>query len=139
MPRSKAKSEPVASPVTSSQPFYCDPKAEWGGFINIRLSDEHKAAFYDWLATNKNNVVPALEELAGAGMKIAFSYDAENEATVVTFTGNLVSGKPARWCVTTRAGSLAECLALACWKHYVLADQRYDDYLPKSDTLKRWG
>lgn len=139
MPRGKKPASNPAPPATVAQPYYCDPKADWGGFINIRLTDEHKAAFEAWLPENKNNVVPALEDLAARGMKIAFSYDAENEATVVTFTGNLTSGKPDRWCVTTRAGSLAECLALAVWKHYVVAGEVYDDYLPKTGSLKRWG
>lgn len=139
MPRKKAvqKSEPTQErPV---QPYHCDAKADWGGFINIRLTDEHRAMFEAWLLDNKAQVLPALEELAAAGMKIAFAYDAENECTVVTFTGALVSGKRDRWCMTSRAGSLSEALSLACWKHYVLVDQNYDDYLPKTGTMLSWG
>lgn len=139
MPRGKKAASNPAPPVPASQPYYCDPKAEWGGFINIRLSEEHRAQFDEWLKANRNNVFPAVEDLTAKGMKVALAYDEENEASVVTFTGNLVSGKPSRWCVTTRAGSLAECMALAVWKHYVVAAENYDDYLPKSDTLKRWG
>lgn len=119
--------------------YYLKDDAPWGGFINIRLDNDHHDAFDLWFAQHENDVPAAMIDLLGQSMKIGFAYDAENQCFVTTLTGALVEGDAARYVMTTRAGTWGECLALAVWKHTELAGGNYRDFLPRTGTFRSWG
>lgn len=119
--------------------FHLDKDAKWGGFINIRMTDEQKLAFSSWYEDNLNVASQILDELLGAGMKVGFSYDAENQCYICTFTGKLLVSSDERYCVTTRAGTLVEVIALAVWKHVYLARGDYGGYKAKTGNFANWG
>jgi len=139
MPRKKkdpsgAKTESVVQGV-----FWLPNDAAWGGFINVRLDDEQKQTFIEWFEEGDGTVHVYLEDILAEGMKVAFAYDRENQCHIVTFTGALVGGSNERYCATSRAGTLTECLALAVWKHVHLAAGDYGSYRPASGKLNNWG
>lgn len=119
--------------------FRLDENAQWGGFINIRLSDDNKADFSTWYDENAGQAGLLLDDLLGQGMKVAFSFDAENSCYICTFTGKLLASSGDRFCMTTRAGRLEEVIALACWKHFSLAKGDYDNFRPKTGNFSSWG
>jgi len=131
MPRKPVKEELTQLPI-NERPLYSDPDAEWGGFINIRLSDEEKQAYRAWRETSPEEVWIILESLLGAGAKIGLSYDMENETHICTLQGRLMHVNESRFVVTTRAGTWGEAIALTCWKHAYLARGNYDDFKPRS-------
>lgn len=119
--------------------YYLDPKAEWGGFINIKVEDSQKNDFDNWWSTNRTYCWSALDDLMGEGMKVSLAYDQENECYICSFTGKGWDTSYSRWCMSTRAGTLDESIALAVWKHFVLADCEWGDFLPKTGKKKMWG
>lgn len=119
--------------------FWLPNDAPWGGFVNIQLTDEQKAEFHAWLAENKQHVAGYLDDHLGDGIKFGASYDRQNEACVVTYAGALMGKSNHRYCVTSRAGTLDQAIALAVWKHEVLAQGDYGNYKPRSGEFLKFG
>lgn len=119
--------------------YHLDSDADWGGFINIRLTDDQKLEFSTWYEENVNQGGFILDDLLGQGMKVGFSYDDENQCYICTFTGALVRDSAERWCMTTRASTFAEVIALSCWKHVHLAHGEYGGFAPKRGNFPNWG
>lgn len=137
MPR-KAKNSP-ATPERKPGRFELDPKADWGGFINIKVTDEEKDTFETWWGVHRTDIWSSLEDLLGEGMKVALAYDALNECWTCSLTGKGWAASQLRWCMSSRAGTLDESIALALWKHFVLADGDWGDFLPKTGRKQQWG
>jgi len=137
--RKKAPPAPPPEPELDNLSYTTTDDAEWGGFINIRLSDEQKAAYHLW-ATQSDGEVPNLfNDLLGWGMRVGFSYDRENECFICTLTGRLCQSSESRFVMTTRAGTFNEVLCLAMWKHYILARGDYDSFMPRKGNFPVWG
>lgn len=140
MPRKAKSPAPPKEPAIDRQPYLLDNDAPWGGFINIRLTDEQKDEFSSWYEENSEHVGSYFEEIIGAGIKASFSYDAEHECCVLAVTGALVSTTPgSRFCSTSRAATLADVTALTVWKHLVMARGDYGNYRPKDGSFMSWG
>lgn len=136
----KAKGASNAPKAKVEQGIYWLPnEAAWGGFINIRLDDEQKSSFLAWFEDNSSTVSGYVDDVLAEGMKVSLAYDRENQCYIATFTGALVSGSNERYVATSRAGTLNECLGLAVWKHFYLADGDYGNFKPKNSTMMSWG
>lgn len=105
--------------------YWSPPEAGWGGFINVRLSDKQREDFHSWEASNSAHIGAYYEDHLCEGVKFSASYDRENECFIVSYTGRLVAISPDRFCVTSRAGTLPQALALAVYKHEVMAEGDY--------------
>lgn len=139
MPRVR-KTPAIPNPTKPIEQTYAvEPDAGWGGFINVRLGDEDHDRFSQWWSDHAVEVQGMFEDALGAGLKITFAYDAENQCFVCSWTGRLVSASKDRFCVTSRAGTLNEALALSVWKHVAYAHGDYSDYSPKERQLRLWG
>lgn len=137
----RKKSTNGTAPVAFVQQgrFWLPSDAPWGGFLNVKLSEEQRQAFYEFCESNRGFYWLALDEFIGAGGKFGVTFDRENQAYVATLTGALVAGSNERYCSTSRAGTLDEVIALAMYKHDVLAGGDYDDFRPRTGTFKQWG
>jgi len=137
MPR-KSKSPEVQKSeilVPNNRRFVCLPDAPWGGFINIRLSENQRNDFYEWEAANVAHVAGYHEDHLGEGIKSSFAYDEENQAYICTYTGRLVDMVQSRYSVSSRSGTINQALALAVYKHEVLAA---GDYIRFSGSVKEF-
>lgn len=134
----KSKSKPSVDNAHVGR-YAIENDAPWGGFINIKVEEAQTADFLNWWETNRQEAWRAIDDLMGEGMKISFSYDAENECYICSFTGKGWDTSLSRWCMTTRAGTFDEVAALAVWKHVVLADMQWGDYLPSGKKKMQWG
>jgi len=139
MPRKKATNPKQSKQEIDQGVFWLPNDAVWGGFINVRLDDEQKQTFTTWFEDNPASVHQLLDEVLGEGMKVAFAYDRENQCNIVTFTGALVGDSNERYCATSRAGTYTECLALALWKHFYLANGDYGNFKPRTSQMNSWG
>jgi hypothetical protein len=140
MPKSKVP--PVVSPEVPQAPkapYHLPDNAGWGGFINVRLSDDQKSDFRKWIEENPDLYAKLLDDVLGAGMKISASYDAANQCYISTFTGRLVAESDDRYCMTTRASTFWEVLALAVWKHYFVAREDYGRFRPRTGQFDNFG
>lgn len=138
----RAKKSTSNNPPPSNKPtgkYWLPSDARWGGFVNIRLDADDRDAFNVWKEMRGGDFWNIFDDLLGQGMKVGFSYDPENECYVVTFTGRLMETTDERCCMTTRAGTFEEALALACWKHEMTGTGYYDTYRPKTGRLDNWG
>jgi hypothetical protein len=118
--------------------WQAEKDAPWGGFINIRVDEEQKEQFHQWCAENPEEGWRITDDLLAQGMKVGFAYDTENECYIMTLTGTLVEGSTERYCVTSRAGTLGDVIALSAWKHVVLVAGAYGD-LRANGRLNNWG
>lgn len=119
--------------------YWLPPEAKWGGFINIRLSDEQKEEFRVWLAEYGQHVAGYLDDALSEGIKFGAAADRENACFVVTFTGALVDGSNERYCCTSRNDTLNSAIALAVWKHEVLAGGDYGNFSPRTGDFLKFG
>ena len=140
MPRKSSNKSEVVPPQPHVQPYALPDKAEWGGFINVRLSDEQRLEFKEWAHANARNVPALYIDMLGNGLKITHSYDHIHNCFILSVTGALVGDDRARRYVSTsRAGDLNEVIALTVWKHEVLARGDYGNYRPHDSAFLSWG
>jgi len=137
MPPKNAPKPKTAAIDMNYHTFHLLEGAEWGGFINVRLDDSEKLLFSVWYEENPNVSAQILEELLGAGMKVTLAYDHDNDSWLCSFTGRLVEGDSSRYVTTTRAGSMGEVIALACYKHVYVVKGVYKKYSNSNKPL--WG
>lgn len=119
--------------------FWLPNDAPWGGFVNIKLTDEQAEEFKIWFDGQSDEIAEYLAEIGYEGMKFGSSYDREHQCWVVTFTGALMEKRDTRCCCTSRAGTMLEAWGLAVWKHAFLALGDYGMYRPKTGTMLSWG
>lgn len=114
---------------------------EWGGFINVRLTDEDKTAFAAWLKENEASVMTDFLECVTKGFKFSLSYDPDGDFYLATFTagGLKMIGLNARACMTARAPDWFEAVALLMFKHVVLAKGNWGSFKPKSLRFDNFG
>lgn len=140
MSRKTKTTSSSAIPDKKHQPYHLETDASWGGFINIRLDDEQKDAFFAWYRSGGVDVEAAYDEMLGMGIKVTSAYDWENQCYIVSCTGGLVgANRDHRYTSTSRASTLHEALGLTVWKHYVLCEGDYGNYSPKTHTFMKWG
>jgi len=137
--KAKSKSSENEAPRVVQGVYWTPNDAAWGGFINIRLEDEQKLLFNEWYEAHPDEGTKILDDVMGEGAKLGLSYDRENECYVSTLMGALVDNSNERYCVTTRAGTLAEVVALTAWKHAYYAQGDYGSYRPATGKLNNWG
>lgn len=136
----KSSDFPSQTPEHKERPKYAvKDEAVWGGFVNIRLNDDHKKAFEAWYGSNSVYVWQAFEDILGQGMKVAFGYDPDNQCCIVTFTGRLLTLADDRRCVTSRHATPELALALAVWKHTELARGVYDGFAGDDKRFASFG
>lgn len=138
-PRKKTKVAELEQ-TSDVQPYLLPNDSPWGGFINIRLSEEQKLEFFAWDEENTQHVSAYFDEMLGAGIKASFSFDATNECYVLAVTGALMGTTPgSRFCSTSRGGTLAQVMSLTVWKHVILAKGDYGNYRPKDSSFMSFG
>jgi len=127
---------PQTVPVSHTERRYdCEDGATWGGFINIRINDDARETFHQWEAAYSAHISGYMEDHLAAGIKVSFAYDDVNQAFIVTYTGRLVDAVPSRYACSSRAGTITQALALAVYKHEVLAE---GDYIRFSGGTKQF-
>ena len=139
MPRSrKSPKNDAQSKVNSTGKYFLDGDARWGGFINVKLDDEQKERFVLWRDSSPSEGFVLFNSIVDEGMRCTLTYDGTNESYTCSFTGKLVSNSNERYCVTSRAGTMYDVMALAAWKHSILLEGSYDN-LYSNGRQADWG
>lgn len=139
MPRKQTQSKPKTSEPITQGKYWLPSDADWEGFVNLRLTDDDKAVFEVWYDSERSHIWQYLDDVMGEGMKVGLSFDRENKAYVCTLTGSGWSGGKTRLCLTTRASSLDEVLALSMFKHYQMLHEDWGNWRPKTSSSNVWG
>jgi hypothetical protein len=136
----KPKSETnKTAQVAQLRRYDTEDDATWGGFLNLRLDDTQRGYFFDWYAENLKETNQQVDDFLGEGGKVSFSYDAQNQAYIVTFTGALTLNHAFRESASSRAPSLDEAIALMVYKHVIIAGGNWGNFKPKHGTMSQWG
>lgn len=128
MPRKRSNSSAPAPRSVVPQPYKPVKDAQWGGFINIRLTDEDKVAFREWQRSERLSTGDLLDGCLRDGLQISFTYDSENWCYMVTLTGKGWLDSPLRCAMTTRGETFTDALDLALFKHLEMANEDWGQY-----------
>lgn len=128
MPRKRSVSSVPAPRSVIPQPYKPTKDAQWGGFVNIRLTEEDKTDFRTWQRSDRQPTGDLLDGCLRDGLQVSFSYDSENWCYIVTLTGCGWTGSGLRCAMTTRGDSFSDALDLALYKHLELANEDWGQY-----------
>jgi len=95
------------------------PKDEWGGFVPLNLPDESMHEFEVWQGDQQGSIWLQLDDCLGAGLKLTLVYDGANQCYIATFTGrpDIAGERAFTCCLSARAGTFDQALALLVYKH----------------------
>jgi len=131
MPRKgKSTNAPARVDVNASRLYYCDANAPWGGYVNLRITEEERGDFDEWCVAERDSFQGSLDLALVDGLKLGVSYDAENSAYIATFTGAGCHGDKSRYVLSARGATFSEAVALLVYKHQVLMDGDWSSYSP---------
>ena len=140
MPRGKKANGEARSDIKKGKyTSDTDGEVEWGGYINVVLSEEEKRDYQKWSEEHATDIWKLLEDLLSEGLKYGLSYDTENTCYIATFTGNAVSVDDKRYCLTARSGLWGDATSLLVYKHLVLAKGDWASYRPRQRRFDNWG
>lgn len=91
-------------------------------FANVHLSAEDKAAFQKWWAHDEIDVTEQLSVCVSAGQKVTLSYSSEKNMYICSITCRVEGHVNENWCVTSRAGTFEQVIAVALFKYFVILD-----------------
>ena len=102
-------------------------KPETGGaagmprFVDVKLDQASREAFVGWQPTD-TELVQHLAQLTFEGYRVGCSWSGEHQSYTVSLTGRAGTGENEGLCMTAFAGELTRAIALAVYKHRVVAE-----------------
>lgn len=140
MPRNpKRDSESTNQKQTNKKPNSKPDEVVWGGFINIKIDDETKGVFERFSTDPEVNIWRSVEDALATALKLGISWDSENQCFIATYVGAGVVGSNERYCLTARAGSMAEAVALLVFKDVIMCEQDWGRFKPRTGEVNNWG
>jgi hypothetical protein len=112
---------------------------DWGGYIDVRLTNEDKLQFEAWYEANQSEWFGFLIDTLADGLKLGMMWDGGNSCYVATLNGRGVKTINKRFTLTARAGKFYEALALLCFKHYVMLEMDWGNWKPANKRQQDWG
>lgn len=120
MPRGKSK--PVQQPMFHPDAYgirKAQKGDEWGGFVQVSIDEAHREDFDLWLSETGEAVYRELSDALGLGLKFTLSYDGQNQCYIGSLTGrpDIAGIRAFTCCLSARAGTFEETIALLMFKH----------------------
>jgi hypothetical protein len=91
------------------------PDFVWKGFVDVKLTEEHKAAYAAW-DIQDSDVWDGIASYCEAGVKIAITYNQKNASFTCSGTGQPASGSNNGYCVNAYAKSPYEAARVWLFK-----------------------
>jgi hypothetical protein len=132
MPRRRTSDTPPKVEAPTRRQSVQSGEMEWGGFVNVRLTDEEKDAFNLWLDGDGAKFWSYLVDTISNGFKFGVSWDTTNECFVATYTGQGLVSDDRRYCLTARGGTMEKATALLVFKDLVLLRSDWGLYKPST-------
>lgn len=120
MPRGKASNrEKLVQTSYLGQPRKIQKDDEWGGFVPYSISDDRKEPFQTWWAEDPVAVRQGIDDAVASGLKLTLTYDGSNQCYIASLTGrpDSLGERAFTCCLSARAGTFDEALALLIFKH----------------------
>lgn len=131
---------PVKPSVPQSKPDKVEaPQLEWGGWIDIQITEDMKEQFDIWFSERQEQMSSGLEDVVGTGLKLTLSWDGEHNTFVASLNGQGNSESLKRFTLTARSSNWWEAVGLCLYKHGVLLQGDWANYKPKARYDITWG
>lgn len=118
-----------------------DAKDEWGGFVQANLTPMDKALFDQWYSEHIQHIQAYVDEALDSGLKLTIVFDGANNCYITSYTGrpNNDPALPFRCTLSARAGEYAAAVALLVYKHHVICNGDWSEYLINGSKVTNWG
>jgi hypothetical protein len=120
MPRGKSKQLPMFEGQASGTGSRRAQKDDqWGGFVAISIDEAHRDEFDEWLSQQGNAIYHELDGALASGLKLTMAYDGTNQCYIASLTGrpDLAGVRDFTCCLSARAGTFADAIAVLMYKH----------------------
>jgi hypothetical protein len=132
----RAKKAVTPSSPSNYQPYKPSDKAEWFGFINIKMTELQETSFHElddeflfWL---RDQLDIALTQ----GFKLSVVMDADHDCYIATLTGKINPETDSRACLSARNASMQSACDLLSYKHFVCLAGDWGKYQPSTGKIK---
>ncbi len=105
---------------------------QWGGFIDVKLDADDKAAFRDFESSNFQWTY--LEDVLADEIKLSLSYDGDNDTYLCSLTSIKHAGNNLRCVLTARADTWERAIMLAIFKHAALLEGDWGRFKPATGS-----
>jgi len=114
---------------------------EWGGFLNVRLSDEQKAQFEIWCREMGDDVWELFLQALMQGMKLSIIYDPEADTYTASLTNSprCSCGVSSMYVLSAFAQNWHTAIALVLFKHYQILGGTWEHYRPSRTIQDKLG
>lgn len=111
------------------------PEFSWKGFVDVKLTEEHKAAYGAW-DIQDSDVWDGIATYCEAGVKIALTYNSKNSSFTCSGTGQPASGANNGYCVNAYAKSPYEAARVWLFKVSAVLPDIWNTYTaPDTDSI----
>lgn len=107
-------------------------------FVTLKLTTADKEKFAEWAKTGEKKIFAMLDTLNEGGYKLSISPDFNNACVIASLTATDNSTHNNGLCMTSRGETVIEALLVACYKHFVIADEQ-DWLLVAGKNEDNWG
>lgn len=105
-------------------------------FINWTLNNAEKEQFAEWYKENAATAFDDLQGLLASGYKVSISHDVSNDCSIATLTCKEPTDPNYGYCLTSRASTGWEAMAICLFKTFELAK---DYEWPKEVRTNNYG
>ena len=95
---------------------------QWGGFVAVSIDEAHREDFDLWASEMGATIYDELDTALGSGLKFTVAYDGSNQCYIASLTGrpDLTGVRAFTCCLSARAGTFADAIAVLMYKHVSL-------------------
>lgn len=105
----------------TGMPKKTEKRAEWVGFVDIKLTSEQDDAFDHWDLEDED-VLLLLGSTVAEGYKFTLAYNGSNDNFSASLTGGLATGENAGYTLSAFAETWYEAIKYLMFKHSVVCD-----------------
>jgi len=123
MPRGKtAKPKPEVDESSWNGVRRVQKDDEWGGFAQVNLDESRREEFELWTSEMGDAIYRELDDALGSGLKLTMVFDGKNQCYIASLTGRPDADgvRAFTCCLSARAGTFGEAVALLMYKHVAL-------------------
>lgn len=128
MARKTVQKTPDSKPQPIDQHYKPVKDAQWGGFVNIHMSEDDKRDFRLWQDQAVTEIGSLIGDVVRSGITLSLTYDAQNWCYVCSLTGSGWLNSGFRQTLTSRGGTYQDSIELALYKHLVMAEEDWGQY-----------
>lgn len=115
-----------------------DARAEWKGFVELRLSDAQLTELDGWKCPPAA-VFELLSRLIVSGYRWTGSYNADRKLACVVVTANASELSWSGWGMSSFDADIYQAAKMACFKHFYLLAEDWTPLLGRSGAIRGRG